>query len=418
MEASVELDRIAASAAFAKAARLSAMLAYIVKHSLEKRADELTEQQIGIHVFGRVAGFDSSEDTIVRGTARLLRQRLELYYSDEGRFDPIRITIPKGRYVAQFEKAVPPQTVDAAPAHSIPVRQQSAAWPLTAKLLLGSLLVCNLALGGIWLRSQKRGSAPTLTGPQKLWSLLFTPGRKTLLVPGDAALDVFVAWEERPVSLADYTNQSYVTESRFSHPPHENDVPLAARSVTPMADLRLISELARVPEHMGRPDLEPWTEIRYARDVAVGDSHDNNLILIGTETFNPWVMLYKNSMDFYVTRDLNTGTYEVQNRAPRAGEQTHYDYVRGGTPAQSIAYSHLALLDNSQGAGKVLIVEGTSMGTTYAALAFLTQKALWGHVLNAATDHDGHLHNFEVLLGGDFIRGGLTNSRIVAVHVH
>ena len=80
-----ELARILASRTFAKSPRLCSLLAFIVSHSEEGRHDELTEQQIGIQVFGRSPGYNSSDDTIVRGTARHLRQRLELYYSGEGR---------------------------------------------------------------------------------------------------------------------------------------------------------------------------------------------------------------------------------------------------------------------------------------------------------------------------------------------
>ena len=429
----VELDRVLRSSSFAKAPRLCALLTYVVEHSLAARVDELTEQQIGIHVFGRMAGFNSAEDTIVRGTARLLRQRLDLYYSSEGRFDPMRISIPKGSYIAHFE-AVPasPSSLQQTVLLQPDLRERDTAampavtaghgrptgWTATTKILLGGLLAANLVLLVLVLHAPKATPQAQLSGPQALWKVLFTSGRKTLLIPGDAGLDAFIAWEQRPVSLADYSTQAYVGETRVSRPPQQNDVPLATRSVTPMADLRLISELARVPEHMGRPDLEPWTEIRYARDFDVGDSRDNNLILIGSETFNPWITLYKNNMDFYAKWDFRTDLYSILNRAPKPGEPTHYDYVRSLHTPPSVAYAHLALLDNSQGSGKVLIIEGTSMGTTYAALTFLTQEQLWRPVLEAATDRNGHLHNFEVLLGGEFVRGGLTNTRLIALHVH
>ncbi len=419
-----ELARVLGSTAFARATRLCAMLTYVVEHSITQRTDELTEQQIGIHVFGRPAGFNSSEDTIVRGTARLLRQRLDQYYREEGRSDPTRITVPKGSYVARFEQvdalagakpsAEKASVVEHAPLVLAPPRK----WPISATFLLAALCVGFLVATILLLRLSQRSPTPVPTGPQALWNALFTPGRKTLLVPGDASLDAFVTWEQRPVPLDEYSNQSYVAHSHASLPPHANDVPLAARSVTPMADLRLVSELVRVPEHMGRPDLEPWIEIRYARDVAVGDTHDNNLILIGSESFNPWVSLYKSNMDFYAQHDFNSDVYTVLNRAPQPGEQPRYEYTRGQHTPPVSAYTHLAYLDNSQGSGKVFIIEGTSMGTTYAALTFLTQEQLWRAVIDAAIDKSGRLHPFEVLLSSQFVRGGLTNTKRIAFHVH
>ena len=414
-----ELVRILTSAAFAKASRLCALLTYIVEQSLASRVDELTEQQIGVNVFGRAAGFNSAEDTIVRATARLLRQRLDQYYSEEGQLDPVRITIPKGGYIARFEPihTAPHTTVQELPP-AASIQQTSGRWPMTAKLLLSALSACIVVLLAVILEKSKLAPVTLAAGPQALWSSLFTAGRKTLIIPGDASLDAFVAWEQRSVTLGEFAQQSYLAESRASRPPHANDVPLAIRSVTPMADLRLVSELVRVPEHMGRPDLEPWMEIRYARDVAVADTHDNNLILIGSETFNPWITLYKSNMDFHAQWDFHTDVYSILNRAPQPGEQARYDYVRTARTSPSLAYTHLAFLDNSQGSGKVLIVEGTSMGTTYAALTFLTHEQLWRPVLEAATDKTGRLHSFEVLLGSDFVRGGLTNTRRVALHVH
>jgi len=410
-----ELHRILASEAFAKTPRLSALLSHIVEHTLRGQLDELTEQQIGIHVFQRAPGYNSAEDTIVRGTARHLRQRLELYYSNGGRLDAVRLSVPKGGYVARFELVeAQPETSDAA-VHDIP--GQAPGWPISAKLVAVSLAVLAMALA-VLLGVQRRTVpvAEVHEGPQKLWQALFTPGRKTLIVPGDASLDAYIAWEQRPVSLSDYTNQYYQQQIRVTRPPHGNDVPLAARSVTPMADLRLVSELVRVPQWMGHPELQPLVEIRYARDVAVGDTHDNNLILIGTESFDPWVTLYHRAMDFHAEWDFKSDDYAIVNSQPRAGEKARYEYVR--TDGSTFPVAHIAFLNNSQGPGKVLIVEGTTMGTTYAAISFLKDEGLWRPVMDAATDRDGRLHNFEVLLAGDFVRGGISNVRRIAIHVH
>ena len=57
-----------------------------------------------MHVFGRPTDYNSSEDTIVRTTARQVRQKLELFHLDEGAGSLWRLTIPKGSYVPLFEK--------------------------------------------------------------------------------------------------------------------------------------------------------------------------------------------------------------------------------------------------------------------------------------------------------------------------
>ena len=423
-----ELERVLSSRVFAKSPRLCMLLTYVCENSFDGLLDELTEQQIGINVFGRSPGYNSAEDTIVRGTARHLRDRLALYYREEGKEDPLEITVPKGAYLAHFEPspaASPSQFAEQAPDQAYPLaaseeKAPSLRWPLSAKIVVAACaLLAVLLPAAVFLFSRPKPAQPTDTdaaGPVILWKALFTAGRKTLIVPGDASLDAYTAWEQRHVSLADYTNQSYQREVTVSRPPSHRDVPLSVRSVTPMADLRLVSELVRVPERLGQPQLEGWMEICYARDLVVADTHDNNLILIGSETFNPWVTLYQPLLDFDVHWDFRTDIYTATNRAPKKGEQSRYEYDRH-TPGVK-AFTLIALVDNTQGQGRVLMVEGTSMGSTYGAMNFFTNDHLWQPVIAAATDKSGRLHNFEVLLSNDFIRGGVSNTQLVAWHIH
>ncbi len=88
--------RIAASARFARSPRLTDFLMYIAERSLSGRLDEITEQQIGIHVFGRPTGYDPGNDNIVRSQARLLRKKLEEYFEEEGRAEELILSVPRG----------------------------------------------------------------------------------------------------------------------------------------------------------------------------------------------------------------------------------------------------------------------------------------------------------------------------------
>ncbi len=430
-----EMERILASDTFAKAPRLCSFLMYVCENSLEGRLDELTEQQIGIHVFQRSPGFNSSEDTIVRGTARHVRTRIEAYYREEGKHDPVIITMPKGGYVASFHPVADTTVENSSPGlqagtvvasvnaplpavsnsnSSVPLRQ---GWPLAAKVWLAcvSVLLFGTGLTAMHL-AHARIADQTAVGPAALWQALFTEGRRTLIVPGDASLDAYIAWEQRAVSLDQYANQTYQRQVTVSQPPSANDVPLSVRSVTPMADLRLVAELVRVPERLGMPQLGKWVEIRYARDLSIADTHENNLILIGPESFNPWVILYQPLMDFKVGWDFRTDVYSVTDRAPKPGQPARYEYRRDAPGSKAMTL--VAFVDNSQGHGHVLLIEGSSMGTTYNALNFFTDEHLWKPVIDAATAADGALHSFEVLLSSDFVHGGVSNTKVIATHVH
>ena len=184
-----------------------------------------------------------------------------------------------------------------------------------------------------------------------------------------------------------------------------------------MADLAFVSMLTRAADSMrGKGAGFGRMEIRYARDVAIADTHDNNLILIGSDTFNPWVVLYQGKMDFVQHYDFLGDRYVLTNKAPRSGEQSEYIYARSRPSGKE--YSHIALLKNSQGVGRVLVIEGTTMGSTYGALNFITHEALYEPVMRAATDGSGGLHDFEVLLDGDLLHGGVGNTQVIALHVH
>jgi len=427
-----ELKRVLDSRTFSKSVRLRELLEYVGICSIENRFDDLSEQQIGMSVFQRPAGYNSTEDTIVRVTARHLRDRLDLYYREEGQNDPLRMFVPKGNYVATFTIA-PTLEFNSrpspfSPAMDLPAlstgdkknlrNRKMVSWPLTAWLAFASCAGLAIVLPLLVYLHFRPKPEPLVqsTGPEILWRALFTSGRKTLIVPGDAGLDSYIAWEQKSVSLTDYTNQAYQSQVTVSRPPTNKDVPLSVRSVTPMADLRLVSELVRVPDRMGQPQLNSWIEICYARDMVVANTQSNNLILIGPESFNPWVMLYQGALDFYVRWDYKSDVGIVIDRAPKPGEPAELHYDRR-LPNQK-ALTLVALTDNSQGNGRVLIIEGTSMGTTYGALNFLTNEELWRPVIHTATDNRGVLHNFEVLLSNDFVRGGASNTRVVTFHVH
>ncbi|HYI95022.1 MAG TPA: hypothetical protein VEX68_15870 [Bryobacteraceae bacterium] len=88
---------------FASAERNTKFLKYVVTCALDGRADEIKETVIGSEVYGRSSDYDPRSDSIVRVEASRLRQKLRSYYEAEGRFSRIRIHLPSGSYIPQFE---------------------------------------------------------------------------------------------------------------------------------------------------------------------------------------------------------------------------------------------------------------------------------------------------------------------------
>ncbi len=109
--------RVASSSTFQKSPRLRAFFLHVCQCAVDSRPEAATEQQIGIHVYGRSPGYNPNDDNIVRSQARLLRMKLEHHFANEGKDEPVVITIPKGRYLPVFEarseEVAPPQAVPA-----------------------------------------------------------------------------------------------------------------------------------------------------------------------------------------------------------------------------------------------------------------------------------------------------------------
>jgi hypothetical protein len=115
------VERIAASPHLKASLRLQEFLFYIAECAIREVPGEATEQQIGIHVFHRNPGYNSSEDSIVRTHARLLRQKLAAYFAKEGAQEEIVVDIPKGHYLPVFTVRSQPLESPASPLAEPPV---------------------------------------------------------------------------------------------------------------------------------------------------------------------------------------------------------------------------------------------------------------------------------------------------------
>lgn len=157
-----ELERVLASRNFASAERQRRMLRYIVEKTLAGQADQLKEYSVGVDVFDRDASYDPRLDSIVRVEAGRLRSRLDEYYNGDGVTSPIRITLPRGGYVPQFEPRPPaPPAVAAAPATT---PRTWPSWSFSAVLVIavGSMV---LWLGGWHLTPAQTNNADAAVLP-------------------------------------------------------------------------------------------------------------------------------------------------------------------------------------------------------------------------------------------------------------
>ena len=114
-EVSKQIKKILKSSELSSKSKLCSLLQYIVDETLDGRKDKLKGYTIGVDVFGKEEGFDPEQDPLVRIHAGRLRRVLRLYYLETGTKDPIKIEIPKGKYIPVFLPNTPLEDKKLAP---------------------------------------------------------------------------------------------------------------------------------------------------------------------------------------------------------------------------------------------------------------------------------------------------------------
>ena len=97
-----QLDRILRTGDFERSARISQFLKFIVHKTLDGEAEDIKGYTLGVEVFDKPENFDPDTDATVRVEATRLRKALTIYYHEDGKDDPLIITIPKGSYKPVF----------------------------------------------------------------------------------------------------------------------------------------------------------------------------------------------------------------------------------------------------------------------------------------------------------------------------
>jgi hypothetical protein len=414
------VERVLASETLSRSGRLSELFRFVCDLALDGRAAEINEQRVGEAVFGRPKDYDSSIDGIVRTQASRLRQRLSLYFENEGCDEPLIVAIPRGSYVPVFEPrqmtaASIPEEPGSAPEQVAPVQPPMSA-PRPRSTLLPWILVAVLACACATLAFHDSHPAAQSAASAKdpFWSRLFFAGQPTLLVPGDSSLVNYQGLVHRNIGLAEYVSGDY----RTVRPGEGNSLRnLAARMANPrytsVVDLEIAQGLALIArEQQGN------LELRHPREARPNDFKQGNLILVGSPEATPWVSLFEPNMNFvfdYQRTPDDKVVISVLNRRPRAGEPPRWS--SDGTNPQHRVYAVVAYVPNLTGTGNVLILEGITMAGTECAWDFVSDQGKFNSFLHTIRRPDGRIPHFEVVLGTNNISGSAGEASILATRV-
>jgi len=393
-------ERVAASRHFTKATQLHDFLLFIALRTLEGRESELHEFNIGCAVLGRDDSFSPSEDNIVRVQARHLRKKVEDYFANEGRHEPLIITIPKGGYVPHFDRR-PEHLPTEPPPHSLGNHNHHRSlW------LLSGAAVGILASVAIWLLLAAQ--PPRATSP--LLAEVFRDGQETNIVVADSCLAVIQDILGTDITLAEYMEPGF-RENMLARAP---DGPLRAaisklfsRQYTSLGDLNIASRIMR--EAQTYPGS---ARLRYARHLSLREFKTSNFILLGSRRSIPWDGLFEDKLNFHPVWEPGTGAFYFRNRKPERGERAEYGRPGG---ASEETYATIALLPNLDRTGNVLLLTGLTMEGTEAVGEFIMSPGMSGrlHALLAKSVPDGP-GIVEVLVRLSVVGGASRDPAIVA----
>ncbi|MHB1935492.1 MAG: hypothetical protein ACYCOR_02775 [Acidobacteriaceae bacterium] len=398
------VQRIASSQLLKSSSRLRDFLLYVGECAIRDVPEEATEQQIGIHVFGRAPGYNSSEDSIVRTHARLLRQKLTEFFAGEGANEQIVVEIPKGHYLPIFRAAeskaaasrrpepVPAQDANPAPAlNSLPLVPVTRAVPWRA-IALGLIALILLTMGAlqVW-RHRRVPVVPTNTAMETLWGP-FLSGAPPLVIYSNALFD-----------------GSSKTGLRYAHPTAKGTISDSyIDTYTGIGEVAGVYQLTRMfdADHaqfvLKRSLLVTWDEASI-----------KNLIFIGSSAENPSLRVLPDTSDFTMVADDAFAGFV--NHHPKPGEPAMYS-----RPEHPLTkdYAVLALLPGMQRGKRILICSGLTTFGTQAAVDFATNPETVEQLFRAAGFPHGTVRPFEALLETTITGGVPVQTRLVTVHKH
>jgi len=315
------IERILNSHAFESSGRLRALLIYLAQRS---DTDQLIrEQEIGVAVFSRLPGYDTSHDTLVRVQISNLRKKLQQYFDEGSSRESWEIQIPKGNYALLFRPLSP------APRHEgISVTRESMAPRQTTVLIptsghhdkrgfltgLAVGIVITSATVGLFI-SRAHGSHERISAPI-------------------ASHPIWAPFRDSKVTVALSTPLFFFSKSGFERDFRLNyaeDLAVAPKTLLRQpaspewdrwASFSDVLSLARVEESLAA--LGSRILVRSAREVSLADIRGGKTIVLGHPRGAPFLLDAMRELNFRPPPHTAVPQDGFINVAPQGTESAAY----------------------------------------------------------------------------------------------
>jgi hypothetical protein len=383
----IQTERLATSPFFSGSLRYPSFLRFIVAQTLEGRASTLKERTLGIEVFGRAPGFDTSGDPIVRVAAAEVRKRVAQYYQEPGHENETRIDLHPGSYVPHFVFAA--SLIEAQ--NSASARDDSDRFPAAVQdlqspvikprlkrfTLVGlGLIISIVLLGGTAVHFWDSRMTPPLAS---MWS-------------DSSEITVCIGVLTTPLPLAASELDPHDTRGMNS-------------ALVPYGDTVAMSRLqAAFAEHHQKSRIRPcntvmYEELRRSPTALIG-AHDND-----------WTMRIMQGLRFRFANPSPAGRFIIDTkRAQNPGWTIEYGSADGGI---SQDYAIAAMLNDNMLGQPVLIIAGIGPNGTMAASEFLSSNSSV-QLIRSIAPPSWNGRNFEAVVSTQVVKGNTGPPRIVA----
>jgi hypothetical protein len=382
-----QLDRLLRNTYFSQSKRFPSFLRFIVQEELEGRSDLLKERTLGIEVFGREAGYDTTSDPIVRVTAAEIRRRIAQYYQEPGHELELRIALPLGSYIPRFEwphtepasTTVPDVLKETDQPIATPTTHSTTRWVLAA----GVVLLAILAAAG-WYFTRPRPS--TL---DRFWA--------PILGSRDPVVVCFPQSHFDGITLrnaADPTQQRQLQEKMSA---------VLVDDLQPLVSLSGLLDMRHQPYILMGEDTTTLTDLRRGPAIFLG-AFDN-----------AWTLRVTRGLRFRFGDDAAMTHFWIEDT--QSPTRAHWEIDRNLQEATNNYrdYAIVARFVDANTGKPAVIAAGIARGGTVAAGEFLTQPANMDLIkAQAPKNWDGQ--NMEFVLSTEIIDGRSSPPKVEATY--
>jgi len=388
-----QLGRLLASSYFSHSKRFPNFLRFVVEQTLSGDADNIKERTLGIEIFGRDADYDTATDPIVRVTAAEIRKRVAQYYQDPAHEDELRITLPSGSYIPQFQQ--PKANGEAAAVEiEVPAVQTKTESPTVADLpahrrwlqiLLTGVIAAVITAGAIFLW-QRAHNSPF----EFFWGPVIDSSDPVLLCVADQS-------EYSGISLRDAAEPSHLTviNDHFT--------------AVVIDDLDATVEVAGILQSKGKRYSLKGEGATNLEDLRSGPT-----VLIGAFD-NAWTLRLTNPLRFHFANDAGMNHLRIVDSSNPGQSSWVVDRSVQMATNNYRDYGLVARFTDSTTGRLTVVIAGIARGGTIVAGQFLTDPANLAELEHAAQTA-GNKKNMEVVLSTQIIDGEPGSPKIEATY--